>query len=202
MKTCAITAILGLTSALRIMHPADELLNCECLGAADVTFNDPVYNNQCDIFDLPMDYGVTECMAFDMSIAEVGCDGSASAPEWCSAAWCYVNDECEAADKIESAYAPGTFFSYNACMDSATFPADPDAKTQSECAAMMAEEDAAAAAAAEAAAAAAAAAAGEAAEAMEMAVSGEMSAEDAAAAAAAARAAAEAAAAEAEAALA
>ena len=165
MKTCAISAILGLSSALKIMHPADELLNCECLGAADVMFNDPIYNNQCEIFDLPANYGITECMAFDMGIAEVGCDGSASAPEWCGAAWCYVNDECEAADKIESAYTPGVFFSYVACDDSATFPEDPDAKTQSECAAMMAEMEAAEAAAAEAEAAPAAAAAAAAAEA-------------------------------------
>ena len=73
-----------------------------------------VYDGQCNLGDLPTDYGVG-CKEHDYNNAFFGC--AENEHDYCTAEFCYVGDECNAPDAAKSSIGAKYRFSYNACGD-------------------------------------------------------------------------------------
>ena len=83
--------------------------------------------------EYPGNYGLTECMAWDMGLPPT-CDGE-DAEAFCADSWCYVSNETCKTGVIESTYFPdaGLFYSYDTCTaDEAEMMDDEDEEDEPE----------------------------------------------------------------------
>ena len=148
-KSTLLGLIGSLACAIKIAHPhTDEeleklgLANCQCLSSNGIapTFMDGeaklrVYTGgSCTPMELPLNFGTETCIAWFMGLEEMGC-GGANPPKACEQPWCYVSSECEAADTQPSSFNEDVSFSLLACGADMTLAANPNRKSQDECAA-------------------------------------------------------------------
>ena len=97
--------------------------DCSCLTSSGIAVNtdgDSPYIEYTDadgtVHQYPANYGLTECMAWDMTLPP-SCEGGEDDPDWCGDSWCYINHVTCYDNILKSSYFPdsGLWYSYAAC---------------------------------------------------------------------------------------